>query len=227
VCFQSGEQMKTKIATLMLAIVLPAVWVSRAMPQQAQPDDELPKYEVGIDLTTFTFYPSQTHPGVGGRFTYNLNRHIALESAGYFSHGNCPTCSGQLTGRITEGLFGIKAGQRFKRFGIFGKARPGFIKFDQRLFTSFPQGFSGPLFGYYRRNETHFATDLGGVVEIYPTKRLVLRFDAGVTLDRHPSQTFNYSVQDPLTGQIRPDTFTIRPYTRRLFQTIGSVGFRF
>jgi hypothetical protein len=46
-------------------------------------------------------------------------------------------------------------------------------------------------------------------------------------LDRHPSQTFNYSVQDPVTGQIRPDTFTIRPYTRRLFQTIGSVGFRF
>jgi hypothetical protein len=78
--------MKTKIATLVLVIGLSMVWVSPAMPQQAKPSEELPKYEVGIEsMLTFSTSSGPTLPGVGARLTYNLNRHFAVEGAAYFS----------------------------------------------------------------------------------------------------------------------------------------------
>jgi hypothetical protein len=63
----------------------------------------------------------------------------------------------------TQGLFGIKAGTRTKHVGIFAKARPGFQ-------TNFVVN---------DREQAVFALDVGGVVEVYPNRHVVLRFDAG------------------------------------------------
>jgi hypothetical protein len=35
--------------------------------------------------------------------------------------------------RLTQGLFGAKAGWRARRLGVFGKARPGFVHFNETL----------------------------------------------------------------------------------------------
>jgi len=60
----------------------------------------------------------------------------------------------------TSVLLGIKTGKRFDRFGIFGKARIGTW--------------------YFRR--AFFATDVGGVLEYYPSRHTVIRIDTGDTI---------------------------------------------
>ena len=77
--------------------------------------------------------------GVGGRFTYNLTSAIALEAEvtfhpkerGEFIGGLFPPFffGTQVGGRRVEGLFGVKAGKRWEKFGVFAKARPGFMHF--------------------------------------------------------------------------------------------------
>jgi hypothetical protein len=227
--------MKTRALTFIVLIASIGFCSSRAGAQQAKPSEELLRYEVGVDFSSLTRYAGATDAGFGGRFTYNINRHIALEAAGYFFPGKCATCNGELTGHITEGLFGIKAGQRFKKFGIFGKARPGLINFSKGYADIFPTGGSFSLTGgsgpfpfiFRERGHTDFAADLGGVLEIYPKKRFLLRFDAGATFDRVGRHTFHYVDIDPVTFNPTPVTFTSSAYTRRYFQFSAGVGFRF
>ena len=220
--------MKTKALILMFVVSVALMYSHRTNAQQVKPSDELPKYEIGAEFTTLTLNESQTHPGAGARFTYNWTRHIALEGAGYFSPGKCDTCDGEITGHITEGLFGVKAGQRFKRFGVFGKVRPGFIRFSQGFTDLIPTGGSGPFpFTFRVRGRTDFATDVGGVLEIYPTKKILLRFDGGVLYDRLGSRTIQSFNFDPTTGNFTPFVFTQPSFTRRYFQFMGGVGFRF
>jgi len=220
--------MRMKALTFTLVVGVLLAFSQRTHAQQAKKSDEIPKYEVGIDFTSLTLNESQTHPGAGGRFTYNWDRHIALEAAGYFSPGKCASCEGEFTGHITEGLFGVKAGQRFKRFGIFGKVRPGFLRFSQGFFDLVPTGGTGPFPAtVVVRSRTDFATDVGGVLEIYSTRRCFFRFDAGVLFDRIGSRTFHSFTVDPVTGALSPIQFTAPSFTRRRFQFIAGVGFRF
>ena len=54
-------------------------------------DQELPKFEVAAEFTSLEregFGRRQTEPGLGGRFTYNLNKNFALEAAGYSFRSN-------------------------------------------------------------------------------------------------------------------------------------------
>jgi hypothetical protein len=60
----------------------------------------------------------------------------------------------------TSALFGIKSGKRLDRFGIFGKSR----------------------FGAWHFQRAYFATDLGGVLEYYPSRHTVIRIDIGDTI---------------------------------------------
>src|SRR5580765_2739301 len=134
--------MKTRALIVTATVLITIFSPGRTRAQQAKPSAELPRYEVGIDFTTLTLDPGDTNVGVGGRFTYNLNRHLALEAAVYFLPVKCSTSNGQITGHLGEGLFGVKAGQRFRRFGIFGKVRPGFINYSKGFFDMVPTGGS-------------------------------------------------------------------------------------
>ncbi|MDQ1639296.1 MAG: hypothetical protein QOF62_2635 [Pyrinomonadaceae bacterium] len=198
-----------------------------------------PKFEVGAQLTSLTFNPPrqlsgdivffgenrpQTETGLGARFTFNLNRFVGLEAViNYF-----PTADGVAagaTGRVLQGQFGIKAGRRFERFGLFGKVRPGFVSFSrsqnlvgtrQLTFAGFP--FVQGDFEFARR--TFFANDLGGVLEFYPTRRWALRFDLGDTL-------IYYGERSVPTFQLHP-TFVTAPSERRHnFQFSSGFSFRF
>ncbi|MBO0720528.1 MAG: hypothetical protein J2P41_06890 [Blastocatellia bacterium] len=91
------------------------------------------------------------------RFAYNLTRYLALESElNFFSR--------DFSGAARyQGQFGAKTGLRYERFGIFAKARPGFVK----------------------TYEKQFSMDLGGVLELYPARRTIIRFDVGDTIVSH------------------------------------------
>ena len=216
------------IITSLLAITGPhtqAQTTAQTKPQ-TNASDYLPKYEIGADIVTLTCCYDVTRPGAGGRFTYNLNRRVALEAAGYFIPEN--NCSGQITGSISEGLFGVKAGQRFKKWGIFAKARPGVISLSKGFFDLVPNG-NGTAFPFdiLVRRQTNFALDLGGVVEAYPTKKLVLRFDGGLLINHYGSQVHHSGFIDPASGLFVPETFNLPGYTVGYFQFTGGVGFRF
>ena len=193
---------KRGVFVLLSVSALLAIAVSEARAQS-----DTPRYETGVVFTAIRqnddfyqlvqgFGPRIRHNyGVGGRFTYNLTRAIAIEGEltyhpkerGVFFSGLFP---GQffdaafIGGKRTEGLFGVKAGKRGERFGVFAKARPGFMHFD-----NVPDCPGGDVARCTVGGKTEFALDLGGVFEYYPTRRFVIRFDAGDTIIRYRKLT--------------------------------------
>ena len=155
------------------------------------------RIELGVQFTSFTLFPpvregfqpaNVTEPGFGGRFTYNLTKRIAIDSElNSFPHKNVFHFLGD--GRAFQGQFGVKMGKRFKRFGVFAKARAGFLSVGDVFFlepgasldTGF--GFSIPNARIARR--TYLTADLGAVLEFYPSRRTIVRFDAGDTMVRY------------------------------------------
>lgn len=234
--------MKRKLFLTITAIAI--TFLLNALNTQAQ-TTEVPKYEVAGDFSTLSLDSGTTLPGVGGRFTYNIDKHVALEAAGYFFPGKCESCSGEVTGRVAEGLFGVKAGKRFEKWGVFAKARPGVITFGKGAFditsVSLQGGGGGPrlacfgpdplapapCFSFRETRLTHAALDLGGVLEFYPSKQIVVRLDGGDTMIRYGQRTFNTLTQNPATGAITLIPFTSPARTRHSFQFVGGVGFRF
>jgi len=189
---------------------------------------ELPKFEVAAEFTTLEreAFNGRTEPGVGGRFTYNLNKVFSLEAAGYFFPKDCFSCRNN--GRITEVLGGVKVGKRFEKWGLFGKARPGVVSFSEGSFnvTAVPSNPFLPIdFEFKRLNS--FATDVGAVLEFYPSKRIVTRFDAGDTIIHFTRRTTNGVQFDPLTSTFRIVPITSPARTTHNFQFMTSVGFRF
>jgi hypothetical protein len=148
------------------------------------------RVEVGAQFTSLGLPPSDydyyTEAGFGGRVTFNINDNIAVEGEGnFFPNKNVFGFLGE--GRAAQAQFGVKAGRRFRKFGVFAKARPGVLTVGDVF--SFHPGPSTPssTFGSYHTRidrETHLTTDLGGVLEFYPSRRLIVRFDAGDTIVR-------------------------------------------
>ncbi|MEP6819146.1 MAG: outer membrane beta-barrel protein [bacterium] len=220
-----------KRATLLATATL-ALTVILASGARAQDPDPPSKIEVGMQFSSLTF-PEQTFPGsvtfgrgnseagFGGRFTFNFNKHIAIEAEGnFFPHENFNDFT--RSGRLLQGQFGLKAGKRFGKFGVFAKARPGFVSFSKALaqvgtttiFDPNGQPITFPVFGNKRR--THFSMDLGGVLEFYPSRKVLTRIDIGDTIIHYGSDSFF--------------SFTLAPPTSRAthnLQISAGIGFRF
>ena len=131
-----------------------------------------------INLRTF----DSVEPGGGIRFSYNINPFIAVEAEGNlfdFRIGDHPT-DDKLG---AQGLIGIKAGYRTRRVGVFAKVRPGVVNFPD-LRVRQRNCFIGETCLDTGRSGNRLAIDVGGVLEIYPTENLVVRFDVGDTMIR-------------------------------------------
>ena len=167
--------------------------VSQAQNKIVSDDEKVPTYEVGGQIFSFGSKDLGFGWGAGSRFTYNLNNHIALESEmNFFLPDEGPPYA-------TQGLFGIKAGTRIKRVGIFAKVRPGFQ-------TNFVVN---------QREQARFALDVGGVAELYATRHVVLRADAGDVIIPFGNNVVGYG------------PFAQRLGTSHNFQLNLGVGIRF
>lgn len=210
--------------TLFLILMI-IVFVAPAFAQS----QEVPKFEVAAEFTTLErerFSSHETAPGFGGRFTYNLSPVFSLEAAGYFFPKRCFSC--REGGRVTEALGGVKIGKRFENWGIFAKARPGVVSFSEGEFTI--TGIPVDVFSaipFERNRVTSFATDVGGVIEFYPSKRIVTRFDAGDTIIHFNERTTNGVIFNSLTNTFSLVPITTPGRTSHNFQFMTSVGFRF
>lgn len=212
--------------TLFVVVLITLLMTPAAVFAQSQ---DLKKFEVAAEFTTLErpdVSGQRTDPGFGGRFTYNLNRVFALEAAGYFFPKKCFQCRNN--GRITEGLAGVKVGKRFENWGIFAKARPGVVSFSDGTFNVVDNP-ANPAFPiqFELKRLTTFATDIGGVIEFYPSNRIVTRFDVGDTIMHFRKRTVNTPLFDPTTHEISLVPFTIPARTTHHFQFMTSVGFRF
>ncbi|HEY0004924.1 MAG TPA: hypothetical protein VGB17_08940 [Pyrinomonadaceae bacterium] len=200
---------------------------ARAQTPSPTPAEELQKFEVGLHFSSLTYDASRTEPGLGLRLTYNVKRYFALEAEGNLFPHNA-RFRGRNGGRAAEGLFGAKLGKRYDRFGIFAKARPGLISFTEGRTEIIPTGGGGEFpFTFRTEREAHFALDLGGVLEFYPSRRIVTRFDAGDTMIRYGSRTENFlSLPAGSTVPILVP-FNVPGQTTHNFQFSAGVGFRF
>jgi hypothetical protein len=161
----------------MFFFVLAAAALLLMVPtQNAQAQSETPKVEIGAHYTFLRLRDFDTNDnGVGTRVTFNLADSFGLEGElNFFPQGrvNFATLA-SANSRRTQGLFGAKYGMRSEKFGIFGKFRPGFMRFSEG--DSIP-GVSS--------SRTEFAFDFGGVFEIYPSRHVAFRFDLGDTVIR-------------------------------------------
>jgi len=118
------------------------------------------------------------------RFTYNLNNYLAVEAEG---NEFLQTREGGSYNE-TQGFFGVRAGIRKKRYGVFAKARPGVTRFNLLGTTPGPNTFEQ---GHYR-----FSIDVGGVFEYYPHRHLAVRVDAGDTMINFKNGDFFYQRLD-------------------------------
>ncbi|HEY0386322.1 MAG TPA: hypothetical protein VGC64_09940 [Pyrinomonadaceae bacterium] len=193
---------------------------------RAQSDDER-KFEIGGHFTSLTLDFGQTEPGLGVRLTYNLNKHVAFEAEGDLFPHDARNRSFRNGGRATEGLFGLKIGKRYQHFGIFAKARPGLISFTRGRFDYVPNN-DGSAFPFDFRTErlTHLAFDMGGVIEFYPTRRIVTRFDAGDTIIGYSDTTVN-TINGPAGGPFVLTPFHVPGQVQHNFQFTAGVGLRF
>ena len=210
--------MKTTIYLLLTVVTFASVAVAQ---------DKKDKIEIGVQATTLTLFSPDfpgdvTSAGVGGRVTYNFNRSIAAEAeVNFFPQRQFVLSS---NGGAIQAQFGVKLGKRFEKFGVFAKVRPGFISADD-VFAVTPDTVTVvngiPTFNFKVERTNFFTIDAGGVLEFYPSRRTVVRFEAGDTLIHHPDRfEVVFSSGLPVVQLARPAKF------KHNFQFTAGVGFR-
>ena len=153
-------------AVLFLAVAFLASGVTSKLHAQS--------LELGAQLAVHSLPElGETHPGYGFRFTYNgYPPFLALDSEINFF----PTDS---TGNLgeTQLFIGLRAGVHVSRWGVYAKLRPGFASFGG---GGFPQRLT---------SATHFALDIGGVIEYDVAPHVGLRWDLSDVLTDFGSAT--------------------------------------
>lgn len=223
-----------KVAVTLCVLLLFTLILRGSVSAQSEKMEK--KMEVGAQISALA-----GRIGGGGRVTYNVNNFFALEG-----ELNYLSTSSFNNRREFQGQFGVKSGLRFKKFGIFGKVRPGFVNAKQDIFFSFPTPCV-PARGTvcvqsilpisFSDSYTGFSLDVGGVAELYPSKRIVLRLDVGDTIvnRRFPSII---GLPPVFVGEFPPDLSSIQAavgavriqgsrVTTHNSQLSVGVGFRF
>ncbi len=169
--------MKNFLSTFIVFVIVATTAMAQAEPG---------KVEIGAFITNLymrDFREAPNQPGFGGRLTLNLNRNIALDSELTFLPIRDNTL-GYVAKNAVQGLIGIKAGYRSERWGIYGKVRPGATHFKGLAEgVVCAQVFPGSN-ACIPRDTTRLTIDYGGVAEIYPGNKTVIRFDLGDTVIR-------------------------------------------
>jgi len=66
---------------LLFTVAALGIWLLLAPLNARAQSADLPKYEVAADVSSVILDTGTRLPGLGGRFTYNINKHLALDRA--------------------------------------------------------------------------------------------------------------------------------------------------
>lgn len=158
------------------------------------------------------------YPTWGIWTSWNFSKHLSWDTALMHSGRNASpneTIDYQAGGRAFEALTGIKAGFRHNHMGYFAKVRPGTITFGQTLRQMYqnPDGSVPWDTGMF----TNFVLDTGGVLEAYPSRYTIVRFDLGsATLFYQPKNVILFG-----------ETYRIPGSTASSMLVSFGAGFRF
>ena len=174
--------MLKKILNLVVSMFLP--WSTLSLNAQS----DLPRFEAAGQFGLL--YTGYRDVAGGGRFSFNASEMFALEtSVDYFPQDRFGE------GKKTLSLFGVKVGPRTDSAGVFTTIRPGFIKFSNQFVGGAgcdPLILNSTCFD----SRNHFAFDIGGGFEFFPTNKTVFRFDIGNLLIRFSGQNSNNLIMD-------------------------------
>lgn len=167
---------------------------------QAFAEGEHSRFAVGFHLSSLRLDGiGEQAVGASARCTGSLSNHLGLEAVVDHFPENASGNFGE-----TRLLLGVLAGRLFADFGLFAKARAGFIHFGGDFFTPRLSG------------RTYPSLDLGGVLEYYPRGRIALRFEFGDALIAYGSSSY-----------MGPEASYARLGTRHNLGTALGIGFRF
>jgi hypothetical protein len=162
-------------------------------------------------------FETKNQLAIGPRFSYNLTPHWAVEAQYLISPWTPVNRTNFEGGHYSQFFSGVKGGWRWRRFGLFGKLRPGFVSYSSAIRSIFFPTTGLPIrFGFGRLTEP--ALDAGGVIEVYASRRFLLRYDLGDTIVRYGRQSF-----PTLVGT----TTTSPAFTQNNFQFSASFAYRF
>lgn len=139
----------------------------------------------GVSYTVLALdYPDETPGGFGVWFTRDLTSRpgptIGLDLGLNFFPEDDP-----IIGRQTQVFGGIRGGLRYQWFGVYGRLRPGVMRFSRQFFA--PDTVCVLIFpppDSCLTRENNLAFDLGGTLELYPIDRAIVRVDLGDTAIR-------------------------------------------
>lgn len=180
--------------------------------------EQRPRIEIGPFFTYLRVPDSfpinaQNQAEIGGRFSWNFARHIALDTeieASPFRTTNLETA--YQGGYLSQAFVGLKAGNRWKRFGLFGKFRPGLNSYSGAIKQSTQT--SSLTFG--RRTNPSF--DVGGIFEFYVSRQILVRYDFGDTIIHYNSGSIIVTGGQPIA---------VPGAVKNNFQLSTAVAFRF
>jgi hypothetical protein len=122
-------------------------------------------------------------------------------------------------GRLVQAAVGLKVGVRERRIGVFARGGPGFSSYSQVMRSADDTGPGYPIFTFSRG--TYPTLDWGGVIEYYPSPRVVVRVDLSAVHTFYRSVVFTTDgVAFPLDWRDFPDV------TDSVHVTFG-MGWRF
>lgn len=122
--------------------------------------------------------PTHLFAGPEGQYTWNLSPSLAVEGNIGYLPGFQTSVAGD-NGHELLAVSGVNAGLRRQRFGVYGKIEPGIASWSPGLTV---YRLEGDLVSTEHLRRTNFALDYGGVLELYPTERTIIRFDLSQTM---------------------------------------------
>lgn len=154
--------------------------------------------------------------GLGVWASLPVSRHVDVDGAGFTFPRFDRTGDFQDGGKPAMATLGVKTGIRRDHLGLFAKARAGAIRFsnayDGATFATNDEYINSLGHRVYQP-----VVDVGGVVEAYPVKHMVLRTEMGPAI----------VVYRPATLTISGTTYAVDAnHTTGLLLTFG-VGYRF
>jgi hypothetical protein len=179
-----GSLLPSKYRRVFLALIFISLTSVAAHAQ-----DIYTRFELGAQFSTIQQAPpgggSKSYPGFGGRFDWNLNRRLAIESQiDFFPEHAAPLLYRQ-GGQSLQAVVGIRAKVvQTRRFAVFGLVRPGVLHFSDVLYLN---GDPSTLYG--SKSVNYFVLNLGGGFEYYVTHRWALRADIEGNPYRVPNAT--------------------------------------
>jgi hypothetical protein len=164
-------------------LLFPACFFLGLCASQGLAQSTVAKVEAGAFLSYINMAEStgEGPAGFGGRFSYNFNNYFAFDAA----VSNYPQNPSGNFGQTLVSA-GVKAGIRSERIGLFAKAKPGVIHFGGRAFRARHNG-----------SRDYFSFDVGGVLELYPNSRVLLRLDISDNIIDFRDDLFNRGFPAP------------------------------